>query len=272
MDEVNGPGHLRVGAGVVCRVSCRALSSAASPASFFRQFAVTIAVSTVIFRLQTSLTLSPALAAILLKPHTAGRDPLGVGLLDLLLGWFPSGYSIGFLPPAFQVTAWARGAGLPARPARSSCLVYGGLLVLTGWIFPGGRPTGLSSRSRDQGRLICNIQLPDSASLERNQEAVAGIEAIRALRTPGVAPLRVAISRAFHSCCKPIAPALPSMFVILDPFEKAAEPRPDERPLSWPGCGRPGAREVKRTPRWAAFGAPAIPGASGVAGGLQAHG
>src|SRR4029078_1171170 len=53
---------------------------------FFRQFAVTIAVSTVISAFN-SLTPSPALAAILLKPRGAARDPL-TWLLDVTLGWF----------------------------------------------------------------------------------------------------------------------------------------------------------------------------------------
>jgi len=53
---------------------------------FFRQFALTIAVSTLISAFN-SLTLSPALAAILLQPRGAKKDPVG-RLLDLLLGWF----------------------------------------------------------------------------------------------------------------------------------------------------------------------------------------
>src|SRR5206468_2106481 len=53
---------------------------------FFRQFALTIAVSTVISAFN-SLTLSPALAAILLKPAGARKDPFG-RLLDFVLGWF----------------------------------------------------------------------------------------------------------------------------------------------------------------------------------------
>src|SRR4029077_16707586 len=84
MDEVTGP---VVAVALVLSavfVPCAFLGGITG--QFFRQFAVTIAVSTV-FSAFNSLTLSPALAAILLKPRGAARDPL-TWLLDLTLGWF----------------------------------------------------------------------------------------------------------------------------------------------------------------------------------------
>src|SRR5207244_1863046 len=124
---------------------------------FFRQFGVTISVSTVISAFN-SLTLSPALAAILLKPHGTRRDPL-TRLLDQGLGWFFKGFNWGF-------GAGTKGYGwVVGRLLRGSVLVllaYGGLLVLTGWVFHSA-PTGFVPQ-QDQGRIICNIQLPDSAS------------------------------------------------------------------------------------------------------------
>ena len=84
MDEVTGP--VIAVALVLCAVFVPCAFLSGITGQFFRQFAVTIAVSTVISAFN-SLTLSPALAAILLKPHGAGRDPL-TWLLDLLLGWF----------------------------------------------------------------------------------------------------------------------------------------------------------------------------------------
>ena len=63
-------------------------------------------------------------------------------------------------------------------------LVYAGLLVLTFWMF-GQAPTGFIPQ-QDQGRLIVNIQLPDSASLTRTRETVAEIEKLT-LAAPGVA-------------------------------------------------------------------------------------
>ncbi|TMQ35389.1 MAG: efflux RND transporter permease subunit, partial [Planctomycetota bacterium] len=87
MDEVTGP--VIAVALVLCAVFVPCAFISGITGQFFRQFAVTIAVSTVISAFN-SLTLSPALAAILLKPH-GGRRPGAPGLtwlLDLLLGWF----------------------------------------------------------------------------------------------------------------------------------------------------------------------------------------
>src|SRR5262249_54121042 len=84
MDEVTGP--VIAVALVLCAVFVPCAFISGITGQFFRQFAVTIAVSTVISAFN-SLTLSPALAAILLKPRGAGRDPL-TWLLDRALGWF----------------------------------------------------------------------------------------------------------------------------------------------------------------------------------------
>ena len=84
MDEVTGP-VIAVGL-VLFAVFIPAAFLGGISGQFFRQFAVTIAVSTVISAFN-SLTLSPALAAILLRPRGARRDPL-TWLLDMLLGWF----------------------------------------------------------------------------------------------------------------------------------------------------------------------------------------
>ena len=84
MDQVSGP---VVAVALVLSavfVPCAFISGITG--QFFRQFALTIAVSTIISAFN-SLTLSPALAAILLQPRGAKKDLLG-RLLDLLLGWF----------------------------------------------------------------------------------------------------------------------------------------------------------------------------------------
>ncbi|HWY86035.1 MAG TPA: efflux RND transporter permease subunit, partial [Gemmataceae bacterium] len=132
---------------------------------FFRQFALTIAVSTVISAFN-SLTLSPALAAILLQPRGAKKDPFG-RLLDLVLGWF------------FRLFNWAfrRGTnlytGIVGRALRASAVVlvvYGGLLLLTWWT-AARLPSGYIP-NQDQGRFYVTAQLPDGASLERTQKVV----------------------------------------------------------------------------------------------------
>ena len=92
MDEVTGP--VVAVAVVLCAVFVPCAFITGITGQFFRQFAITIAVSTV-FSALNSLTLSPALAAILLKPHDAKKDPL-TRLLDFLLGWFFKLFNAGF--------------------------------------------------------------------------------------------------------------------------------------------------------------------------------
>src|SRR6185312_12486113 len=92
MDEVTGP--VIAVALVLCAVFVPCAFLGGVIGQFFRQFAVTISVSTVISAFN-SLTLSPALAAILLKPRGARRDPL-TWTLDLGLGWFFRLFNAGF--------------------------------------------------------------------------------------------------------------------------------------------------------------------------------
>jgi multidrug efflux pump len=254
MDEVTGP--VIAVALVLCAVFVPCAFISGITGQFFRQFAVTISVSTV-FSAINSLTLSPALAAILLKPQGRRRDPL-TWLLDTVLGWF------------FRLFNWVFGAGtvgygwLVGRLLRGSVLVllvYGGLLVLTGWVFQAA-PKGFVPQ-QDQGRIICNIQLPDSASLERNKEAMAKIEAI-ARRTSGVAHTVTISGLSF--VLQADSPNFASMFVVLDPFDKRQSPDLKDTAImarlrsAW-------EREVKDA-QVVAFGAPAIPGLS-VAGGFK---
>jgi multidrug efflux pump len=132
---------------------------------FFRQFALTIAVSTIISAFN-SLTLSPALAALLLQPRGARKDLLG-RLLDLLLGWFFRLFNWTFRR---TTSAYTRAVHLALRGSAVVLVVYGGLVVLTWWGF-GHLPTGYIP-VQDIGKLYAAIQLPDSASLERTAEVV----------------------------------------------------------------------------------------------------
>jgi multidrug efflux pump len=254
MDEVTGP--VIAVALVLCAVFVPCAFISGITGQFFRQFAVTIAVSTVISAFN-SLTLSPALAAILLKPHGARRDPLA-WLLDMVLGWF------------FRLFNWAFDKGtagygwVVGRLLRVNVLVllaYGGLLVLTWWVFRAA-PTGFVPQ-QDQGRIICTIQLPDSASLERTKEAVARIEAI-ARRTRGVAHTITISGTSF--VLQANSPSFATMFVVLEPFAKRRSPDLSSSAIiarlraAW-------AQEIKDA-QVVAFGAPAIPGLS-VAGGFK---
>ncbi|MNJ28968.1 Efflux pump membrane transporter BepE [compost metagenome] len=147
------------------------------PGIFYRQFAVTIASATLI-SLLVSLTLSPALAALLLKPHVEGRAPRRKGPLGAVL------YYLGRAGDKFnEGFDWVsdRFGRLTARLVRSIGLVlivYVALLGITGWRMA-DTPTGFIPE-QDQGVLIGVIQLPAGASLERTTAALErAVEIIR---------------------------------------------------------------------------------------------
>src|SRR5207248_2129490 len=121
MDEVTGP--VIAVALVLCAVFVPCAFLGGVSGQFFRQFAVTIAVSTVISAFN-SLTLSPALAAILLKPHGAPRDPL-TWLLDVLLGWFFKMFNVVF---GAGTALYTGTVGVLLRLSVVVLLIYAGLL------------------------------------------------------------------------------------------------------------------------------------------------
>src|ERR1700741_1245341 len=145
---------------------------------FYRQFALTIAIATIISAFN-SLTLSPALAALLIKPGHAKKDLLS-RFIDTALGWFfrlfNRTFDLGIAGYGAVVRRLLRVSGLVS-------VVYIGLLALTGWLFqkvPGGFiPT------MDQGYLVVFAQLPDGASLQRTEDVQRQIAEI-GKNTPGV--------------------------------------------------------------------------------------
>ncbi len=254
MEEVTGP--IIAVALVLCAVFVPCAFISGITGQFFRQFAVTIAVSTV-FSAFNSLTLSPALAAILLKPRGGRRDPL-TWLLDSVLGLFFRLFNRAF-EAGTAAYAWVVG-----RLLRLSLLVligYGALLVLTYVVFSRA-PVGFIPQ-QDQGRLIVNVQLPDSASLQRSQETLALIDKI-ARETPGVAHTVVIAGLSFLQSAN--SSNFGSMFIVLDPFEKRRSPERSAEAVM--------ARLRRETARRAkeaivtVYGAPPIPGLS-VAGGFK---
>ncbi|MBV8142796.1 MAG: efflux RND transporter permease subunit, partial [Verrucomicrobia bacterium] len=146
---------------------------------FYRQFALTIAVSTLISAFN-SLTLSPALAGMLLKPRGAKRDLL-TRLFDVFLGWFFRLFNKGF-EQTVKGYIWAVWRLL--RFAAIALLVYAGFLVLTYFGFK-TVPAGFIP-TQDQGYLIVFAQLPDGASLQRAEEVRQQISEI-SRGVPGIA-------------------------------------------------------------------------------------
>ncbi|PWE53516.1 multidrug efflux RND transporter permease subunit [Metarhizobium album] len=145
---------------------------------FYRQFALTIAISTVISAIN-SLTLSPALAALLLKDHHAAKDWLTRGM-DAVLGWFFRGFN-----RAFGAASNGYGRSVGGLLSRKSLImaVYIGLIGATYSIFtavPGGFVP-----AQDKQYLIGFAQLPDGATLDRTEEVIKRMSEIT-LAQPGV--------------------------------------------------------------------------------------
>ncbi len=181
---------------------------------FFRQFALTIAVSTVLSAFN-SLTLSPALCAILLRQRHEHRDPLSWGL-NFLLGWFFKLFNQAF---SLSVGGYLWAVGKLLRVSLLVLVVYGGLLYLTGWSF-GRMPTGFIP-DQDQGYLLAAIQLPDSSSLERTEEAMEHADQIiRA--TKGIAHTIRICGMSFVMGAN--GSHLGTMFITLDPFDERRQP------------------------------------------------
>tara|TARA_R110002049_G_scaffold182485_2_gene350382 strand:- start:125855 stop:129208 length:3354 start_codon:yes stop_codon:yes gene_type:complete len=130
---------------------------------FYQQFALTIAISTA-FSTFVSLTLSPALCALLLKPKNGEKHGFAK-VIDFLFGWF-----FRLFNRVFDVTSGVY-AGIISRLVRMTTvglLLYGGLLVCT-WYSFSMVPSGFVPQ-QDQGYVIVSIRLPDGASLARTDQ------------------------------------------------------------------------------------------------------
>jgi hydrophobe/amphiphile efflux-1 (HAE1) family protein len=143
---------------------------------FFTQFATTIAASTVISCF-VSLTLSPALSAVLLKPHHAHAEPCGISrILRGAFGRFNAGFE-------WMSSGYAKMTGRFIRATAIILTIYVGLISLTGFQFA-RMPTGFIP-DQDIGYLVTIIQLPPGSSLARTDAVVREVNDI-ILKTPGV--------------------------------------------------------------------------------------
>lgn len=208
MQEVTGP--VIAVALVLAAVFLPCAFIAGITGEFFRQFGITIAVSTIISAFN-SLTLSPALAALLLQPRGAKPDIL-TRCLNGLFGWFFKLFNLGFAASNRIYTALT---GKLLRVSALVLLAYGGLLYLTYFSFD-HVPTGFVPQ-QDKGYLLLNIQLPDAASLQRTEKITAQIDRI-ARETPGVAHT-VGISGQ-SILLGANASNFGSLYVMLEPFDE----------------------------------------------------
>lgn len=131
----------------------------------YQQFAITIAIS-VLFSAFNALTLSPALAAILLKPKGGKKSPL-----DKFYTWFNK-YFDKFTGKYLSFT------GILVRKVSRSIIFVGIIVVLTLLLFK-GVPGGFVPEE-DNGYFLINVQLPDASSLQRTDLACKKIEQILA--------------------------------------------------------------------------------------------
>ena len=145
---------------------------------FYRQFALTIAFSTLLSAFN-SLTLSPALAVLLFKPRSAKQDWF-TRLMNAVLGWFFRLFNKGF---DASNRLYIVGLRKVVRLSAMTLLVYAGLVFIA---YRGLKsvPTGFIP-PQDQGYLIVSVQMPDAAAIERTQKTLARI-ADAARNTPGV--------------------------------------------------------------------------------------
>jgi len=176
MEEVSGP--IVAIALVLCAVFVPTAFIVGLSGEFYKQFALTIAISTVISAFN-SLTLSPALAALLLKPHGAKKDRL-TRAIDFVLGWFFKLFN------RFFGRASSGYGKLVTHTLRSSAIavvVYAGLIGLT--ILGFSRVPAGFVPTQDKGYLVSFAQLPNGATLDRTEDVIRRMSDI-ALKHPGV--------------------------------------------------------------------------------------
>jgi len=212
MKEVTGP--IIATALVLCAVFIPTAFISGLSGQFYKQFAVTIAISTVISAIN-SLTLSPALSALLLKGHHDKKDIL-TKLIDLLLGWF--------FRPFNRFFEWSSNVyvGIVKHTIRFSIIalmIYGGLVWAT---MKGFQivPEGFVP-AQDKAYLIGFAQLPEGSSLDRSDAVMRRMSEI-AMKQPGVKDAIAFPGLSIHGFSA--SPNSGIVFVGLKDFEERKTP------------------------------------------------
>ncbi|MHC8286582.1 efflux RND transporter permease subunit [Pseudomonas sp. XS1P51] len=213
MREVTGP--IIATALVLCAVFIPAAFISGLTGQFYKQFALTIAISTVISAFN-SLTLSPALAAVLLKSHDAPKDRFSRVLDKIFGGWLFRPFN------RFFDKASHTYVGTVGRVIRSSgiaLLLYAGLMVLTFFGFS-STPTGFVP-GQDKQYLVAFAQLPDAASLDRTEDVIKRMSDL-ALKQPGVESAVAFPGLSINGFTN--SPNAGIVFVTLKPFDERKDP------------------------------------------------
>ncbi|VVN44198.1 efflux RND transporter permease subunit [Pseudomonas fluorescens] len=213
MREVTGP--IVATALVLCAVFIPAAFISGLTGQFYKQFALTIAISTVISAFN-SLTLSPALAAVLLKSHDAPKDRFSKVLDKIFGGWLFRPFN------RFFDRASHGYVGTVRRVIRSSgiaLLLYAGLMVLTFFGFS-STPTGFVP-GQDKQYLVAFAQLPDASSLDRTEDVIKRMSDL-ALKQPGVESAVAFPGLSINGFTN--SPNAGIVFVTLKPFDERKDP------------------------------------------------
>jgi hydrophobe/amphiphile efflux-1 (HAE1) family protein len=208
MDEVGAA--LVAIALVLCAVFVPSAFITGISGQFYRQFALTIAGATII-SLLISLTLSPAMCALLLKPHDKNHKP---GWWSRPIYGFFAVFNRGFAAFA-QGYGWL--AGRVVRIAAIMMVAYAGILA-GGFLLFQRAPSGFIPQ-QDRGFLIVAAQLPPGAALERTDEVMRRASGM-ARKVQGVAHAITIVG--FSGATFSNAPNAGAMFIVLDKFENRA--------------------------------------------------
>jgi multidrug efflux pump len=208
MREVSGP--IIAIALTLCAVFVPIAFITGLTGQFYKQFALTIAISTVISAFN-SLTLSPALAALLLRGHDAPKDALTRGM-DKVFGGFFARFNRFFNSSAGR---YERGVGRLERRRGMAFGFYALLLGLSYLVFQ-QVPSGFIP-SQDKQYLVGFAQLPDGANLDRTDAVIRAMSDI-ALKEPGVESAVAFPGLSINGFIS--SPSAGIVFVTLKPFSE----------------------------------------------------
>ena len=212
MREVSGP--IIAIALTLCAVFVPIAFISGLNGQFYRQFALTIAISTVISAFN-SLTLSPALAALLLRKHDAPKDAL-TRFMDRWLGGFFARFDRLFKRSSDRYQSAV------GKVLNRKALAFAVYLVLIGVTYLGFQavPSGFVP-GQDKQYLVGFAQLPDGASLDRTEEVIRRMSEI-AMDTPGVKDAVAFPGLSINGFTN--APNAGIVFFTLDEFENRKSP------------------------------------------------
>jgi hydrophobe/amphiphile efflux-1 (HAE1) family protein len=212
MDEVGGA--LVSIALVLCAVFVPTAFIGGISGQFFQQFAITIAVATAISCF-CSLTLSPALASLILQAHHEKAAPAGWNVVARGWGAFTGAFNRGFDRLSH---GYGTAAGWVIKHSAIMLVIYVALIGSAGWLVY-VTPQGFIP-AQDRGYVIVVVQLPGASSLARTTEIVREIERI-ALKVPGV--VRVPSFAGLNGATRTLASNSAALFPVFEEAEERAK-------------------------------------------------